>query len=67
MSDRGDPLAALGLALRQFVAFRARSEIPVGGVGDYADLLDAYEAESGRRIGLDGVRYWQAVVRSNGR
>ena len=60
LSHRGDPAEDLGWLCVNSWRFGAVGN-PVGGVGDYADLLDAYEAESGRRIGLDGVRYWQAV------
>jgi aminoglycoside phosphotransferase (APT) family kinase protein len=60
LSHRGDPAEDLGWLCVNSWRFGAVGR-PVGGFGDYADLLDAYEAESGRRIGLDRVRYWQAV------
>lgn len=34
---------------------------PVGGFGDYTDLLDGYRSAGGRSIALDEVRYWQTL------
>jgi aminoglycoside phosphotransferase (APT) family kinase protein len=34
---------------------------PVGGFGDYADLLAGYRAAGGEDIDVKRVRYWQAV------
>jgi len=34
---------------------------PVGGFGDYADLLAGYEAAGGRPIDLSRVRFWHTL------
>lgn len=34
---------------------------PVGGFGDYAELLDGYEAAGGKPVPLERVLYWQTL------
>lgn len=60
LSHLGDPAEDLGWLCVNSWRFGA-SDLPVGGFGDYDALLDAYAAESGRRIDLDRVLFWQAV------
>jgi aminoglycoside phosphotransferase (APT) family kinase protein len=60
LSHRGDPAEDLGWLCVNSWRFGAADK-PVGGFGDDADLLDAYEAESGRRVDPARVRYWEAV------
>jgi aminoglycoside phosphotransferase (APT) family kinase protein len=56
----GDPAADLGWLCVNSWRF-GRPDRPVGGFGQYAALLEGYEAASGRRIPLDRVRYWEAL------
>jgi aminoglycoside phosphotransferase (APT) family kinase protein len=34
---------------------------PVGGFGEYADLLDAYEAAGGKPVSLERLLYWEML------
>ncbi len=53
----GDPLEDLGwLCVR---AWRFGASKPVGGVGDYEDLFDAYSSASGTEVDPDVVRWWE--------
>ncbi len=54
----GDPLE--DLAWFCVPAWRFGSPLPAGGVGSYDDLVRAYEAESGRRVDRDALRWWEA-------
>ncbi|HEY5208312.1 MAG TPA: phosphotransferase family protein [Stellaceae bacterium] len=60
LSHRGDPAEDLGWLCVNSWRFGA-VERPVGGFGDYADLLGAYEAEAGRAVPFGAVLFWQAV------
>ena len=42
-------------------AWRFGGSKPVAGVGDYAALLDAYEAESGVHISERELRWWELL------
>jgi aminoglycoside phosphotransferase (APT) family kinase protein len=54
----GDPMQDLGwLCVRTWRFGGAR---PVGGFGSYDELFAAYEAESGRPVDVDRVRFWEA-------
>ncbi len=56
---RGDPMEDLGwLCVR---AWRFGSDLPVAGVGDYAELLAAYESASGTTVDPDVVRWWEVL------
>ncbi|WP_374470107.1 phosphotransferase family protein [Phenylobacterium sp.] len=56
----GDPAEDMGWICTNSWRF-GRSEKPVGGFGDYADLLAGYEAAGGRPIALERVRFWQML------
>jgi aminoglycoside phosphotransferase (APT) family kinase protein len=55
----GDPAADLGWLCVN--SWRFGGDKPVGGFGDYADLLDGYAAAGGRPIPLERVLYWQTL------
>jgi aminoglycoside phosphotransferase (APT) family kinase protein len=56
----GDPAEDMGWICTNSWRF-GRPEKPVGGFGDYADLLAGYEAAGGRVIPLERVRFWQVL------
>jgi len=60
LSHIGDPAEDLGWICVNSWRF-GRPDRPVGGFGDYADLLAGYEAAGGEPIPLERVRYWQAL------
>jgi aminoglycoside phosphotransferase (APT) family kinase protein len=60
LSHVGDPAEDLGWICVNSWRF-GRPDRPVGGFGDYADLLAGYEAAGGRAIPLSRVRTWQAL------
>lgn len=53
----GHPVEDLGWLCVKSWRFGVVDKI-VGGFGDVAPLLDAYEAESGTRVSEDALRYW---------
>jgi aminoglycoside phosphotransferase (APT) family kinase protein len=60
LSHQGDPAEDLGWLCVNSWRFGMPHK-PVGGFGDYADLLAGYRAAGGGEIELARVRYWQAV------
>lgn len=56
----GDPAEDLGWICVNSWRF-SRPDRPVGGFGEYADLLAGYEAAGGTPIALERVRFWQAL------
>lgn len=59
LAHLGDPMEDLGwLCVR---AWRFGSELPVAGVGDYAELLAAYESASGTAVDPDVVHWWEVL------
>jgi aminoglycoside phosphotransferase (APT) family kinase protein len=55
----GDPMEDLGwLCVR---AWRFGASKPVAGVGEYAELFDAYAAASGHPVDADVVRWWEVL------
>jgi aminoglycoside phosphotransferase (APT) family kinase protein len=53
----GDPGEDLGwICVR---AWRFGGPGPVGGIGDYHEFLDAYEAASGTAVPFDTLRWWE--------
>ena len=55
----GDPLEDLGwLCVR---AWRFGSDLPVAGVAEYDELLDAYQRESGGVVDRQAVHWWQVL------
>jgi aminoglycoside phosphotransferase (APT) family kinase protein len=56
----GDPTEDLAwLCLR---AMRFGFPKPVGGLGDYHDVLDAYTAVTGRKVDADTLRWWMVLA-----
>jgi aminoglycoside phosphotransferase (APT) family kinase protein len=56
----GDPASDLGWLCVNSWRFGMHAR-PVGGFGDYADLLDGYRASGGPEVSLKDVRYWQML------
>ena len=56
----GDPAEDMGWICTNSWRF-GRPDRPVGGFGDYADLLAGYEAAGGTPIPLERVLYWQML------
>ncbi|MEQ9641061.1 MAG: phosphotransferase family protein [Alphaproteobacteria bacterium] len=58
IAQLGDPMQDLGwLCVR---TWRFGGAGPVGGFGTYDELFAAYEAESGRSVNVERVRFWEA-------
>ncbi|HWA67795.1 MAG TPA: phosphotransferase family protein [Mycobacteriales bacterium] len=55
----GDPIEDLGWLCTR--AWRFGGDGPVGGFGEYDDLLAGYEATSGQRVDLDVLRWWELL------
>ena len=60
LSHIGDPAEDLSWLCVNSWRF-GRPDRPVGGFGDYADLLAGYEAAGGKPVSLGRVRAWQAL------
>ncbi|MDE2487709.1 MAG: phosphotransferase family protein [Alphaproteobacteria bacterium] len=60
LSHLGDPAEDLGWICVNSWRF-GRPDRPVGGFGDYEDLLAGYESAGGEPVPLGRVRYWQAL------
>ena len=59
LAHLGDSVEDLGwLCMR---AWRFGEDLPVGGFGTREDLLAGYEAEAGRRVDPDTLRWWEAM------
>ena len=56
----GDPAEDMGWICTNSWRF-GRPDRPVGGFGDYADLLAGYASAGGRDIELSRVRFWQML------
>ena len=54
----GDPMRDLGWICTNSWRF-GRSDLPVGGFGDYEDLFAGYESVSGEEVDRDRVRWWE--------
>jgi aminoglycoside phosphotransferase (APT) family kinase protein len=54
----GDPMRDLGWICTNSWRF-GRSDLPVGGFGDYADLFRGYEAVSGIKVDAAEVKFWE--------
>ena len=57
----GDPISDVAWLCAHCWRF-GRDDRPVGGIGERADLYDAYEAASGRSIEPARVRYWEVMA-----
>ncbi len=55
----GDPMEDLGWLCTR--AWRFGSPLPVGGVGPYEQLFDAYEQASGRPVDREVARWWEVL------
>jgi aminoglycoside phosphotransferase (APT) family kinase protein len=60
LSHIGDPAEDMGWICTNSWRF-GRPDRPVGGFGDYADLLAGYAAAGGRPVDLARVRFWQML------
>ena len=60
LSHIGDPAEDMGWICTNSWRF-GRPDRPVGGFGDYADLLAGYAAAGGRPVELSRVRFWQML------
>lgn len=60
LAHLGDPAEDMGWICTNSWRF-GRPDRPVGGFGDYADLLAGYAAAGGRPIELSRVRFWQML------
>ena len=58
---RGNPLEDIGWICAKCWCFRHEHHI-VGGVADLNDFIPAYEAESGRKVRENDLRYWQVMA-----
>lgn len=54
----GDPIRDLGWICTRSWRF-GQHQLPVGGFGQLEDLLAGYEAESGHKVDLDHVHFWE--------
>ncbi|MEZ5551017.1 MAG: phosphotransferase family protein [Pseudomonadales bacterium] len=54
----GDPMRDLGWICTNSWRF-GKSELPVGGFGTREDLFAGYEAETGRPVDADHVKFWE--------
>jgi len=54
----GDPMRDLGWICTNSWRF-GRTELPVGGFGEYADLFRGYEEESGKPVDPKHVHFWE--------
>jgi aminoglycoside phosphotransferase (APT) family kinase protein len=60
LAHLGDPMEDLGwLCVR---AWRFGGALPVAGLGEYEELFDAYERESGVRPNREVVRWWEILA-----
>ncbi|MEI8239081.1 MAG: phosphotransferase family protein [Actinomycetota bacterium] len=55
----GDPMEDLGWLCVK--AWRFGSHLPVAGVGEYRELISAYEAASGTTLDSDVVHWWEVL------
>jgi aminoglycoside phosphotransferase (APT) family kinase protein len=60
LSHIGDPAEDMGWICTNSWRF-GRPDRPVGGFGEYADLLAGYAAGGGRAVELSRVRFWQML------
>jgi aminoglycoside phosphotransferase (APT) family kinase protein len=56
----GDPLEDLGWLCARPWRFRGPS--PVGGMGEYEELLEAYESESRVTVDVEQLRWWEVFA-----
>jgi aminoglycoside phosphotransferase (APT) family kinase protein len=59
LAHLGDPIEDLGWLCVK--AWRFGVEKPVGGFGEYDELIDAYEAAGGRRVDRDVLHWWETL------
>jgi aminoglycoside phosphotransferase (APT) family kinase protein len=60
MAHLGDPAEDLGWLCVNSWRF-GRAEHPVGGFGQYEDLMEGYAEAGGQDLSLDRLLYWQAL------
>ncbi|HYE46777.1 MAG TPA: phosphotransferase family protein [Caulobacter sp.] len=59
LAHLGDPAEDLGWICTR--SWRFGGDKPVGGFGDYADLLEGYTAAGGKPVSLERVLYWEML------
>jgi aminoglycoside phosphotransferase (APT) family kinase protein len=59
LAHLGDPLEDLGWLCVK--AWRFGVAKPVGGFGEYGELIDAYEAAGGRTVDRDVLHWWETL------
>ena len=59
LAHLGDPMEDLGWLCVK--AWRFGVDKPVGGFGDYDELIDAYEAAGGRPVDRDALHWWETL------
>ncbi|AQZ64115.1 unnamed protein product [[Actinomadura] parvosata subsp. kistnae] len=57
LAHAGDPLEDLGWLCVK--AWRFGSPLPVGGFGEYGELVDAYEEAGGQAVDREALRWWE--------
>lgn len=55
----GDPIEDLGWVCVR--AWRFGADKPVAGVGEYHQLLDAYQRATGRTVSVEALRWWELL------
>ena len=60
LAHTGDPIEDLGWLCAR--PWRFGSDLPVGGFGTYDDLVNAYEATSGRPVDRDALHWWETLA-----
>ncbi|MBG0816335.1 phosphotransferase family protein [Planomonospora sp. ID82291] len=58
LAHAGDPLEDLGWLCVK--SWRFGSPLPVGGFGEYGELVEAYEKASGYRVDREALRWWES-------
>jgi aminoglycoside phosphotransferase (APT) family kinase protein len=59
LAHLGDPAEDLGWLCTK--AWRFGSGLPAGGIGSREALLEAYEKAGGAAVGLERLRFWEAL------
>ena len=60
LAHAGDPHEDLAWMCTRTWRF-GNVDLPVGGVGERAPFYATYEAESGRKLDPDALRYWEVL------
>lgn len=60
LAHRGDPIEDLGWLCAK--SWRFGADPPVGGFGQYDDLIGAYQEAGGVRVDADALRWWEMLA-----